>query len=69
VDGFYVDGFLYPTGRICRHNEGDNKSVLKVKVRSYKRPGWPGGRQKLRENSFCFQVLLKPSLTCGRGKI
>jgi hypothetical protein len=46
-------------GRIC--SEGDNKSLLKIKERSYERNGRPGGSQKQREkkSSLCFKEFLK----------
>jgi hypothetical protein len=54
-------------GRICRCSEDDDKSLLKIRERSYKRPWWTRWKpEAVRAN--CFQVLLKSALTYGRGE-
>jgi hypothetical protein len=66
-----ISRFLYPTwmhpGRIWKHNECGNKSLLKIKESSYKRPWW-GQVDAGNRVSSSFQVLLKPMLTYGKRR-
>jgi hypothetical protein len=55
-------------GRICRHTVGDNKSVLKFRERSYKRPWWARWEPEAKTVLSLFQGVFKPCASQQEGK-
>jgi hypothetical protein len=59
--------WMHP-GRIRRHSEGNDKSLLKVRGKVTKSHEGPGGSWKQRKHFPFFQMLLKPMLTSGKER-
>jgi hypothetical protein len=55
-------------GKTWKHSEGDNKSLLKVSEKNYKRPWKARYEVEAKKESSSFQVLLNTKLTYGKEK-
>jgi hypothetical protein len=64
-------GFLYPTwmhpGRIWRHSENDDKSLLKVRGECYKSLWWGQVETRSRESVFLFPGAFKIGANLWEG--